>query len=552
MPQLRIRQTEWGRQLNCLLTPQEALDTELLQIIRMDTDGLLLTPAVDVDQEETLLSYPLTGLVCLSDLQNQCSFSLPEWLLLLRALMARLIALQDLLPPSALQIDPDFIFIHGENGIFADLSHPVILALPIQRQDALQSSTNSFDGIQLEISKPVIRMAQESPLLGPELIDRLILTAFERPEWFHGALSDALDALGEPDPIVKIDEGRSSRHTLSRSTGREGPVPHRSPRTKASAQTKEPAPARERVDVSNTDPGTSSCFNSQRTGSTTMRKRTASASTQRGQSPKAPSTTTDMPFAEGRSVGRAAAGRAIITLFVIQILLLLSIPALTRYKLLQHHLANTLVVGVLIIFALIDGILLLHPASPLSKKRTTHKEAASKQALAKRKEQIAAEKQAGRVDHKKKRGRGAMTAQATRPDAMLTPLELAYLEEGTDGLEAERAFKTIHLNRPLLLIGSDPLHADLCLKTQEIRESHAVIEYRDGKYWLSAIEGHHQAFFSTGAKQDPTGKEKKPDPVMEVWLNGDPVSDDRAEVIEDGDILRFGRFIFSFQLDEAA
>lgn len=211
-------------------------------------------------------------------------------------------------------------------------------------------------------------------------------------------------------------------------------------------------------------------------------------------------------------------------ILVMQICLLL-VAGISSYLGLLNNLFNrNLILILLFIFIILDLVLLFSKRSPL-------KEGEGKQ------EHIDFESMPQKTipalrTHKNRQE----LIKTIQPPAQLIPLETAYSDISLSQQEEYPDFQVANILRPVFIIGSDPIHCDLCLHSSEILSQHAAIEYLPSGYQLQNIQ-----LLSETAKE--------PNPEAGIWLDGIKLSPGQTAALEDGDSIRIGRYIYQLTID---
>ncbi|HHX37673.1 MAG TPA: FHA domain-containing protein [Clostridiaceae bacterium] len=210
----------------------------------------------------------------------------------------------------------------------------------------------------------------------------------------------------------------------------------------------------------------------------------------------------------------------------------LSTVAVILWLAANHYLTQGIwklvVTSILAIYLLLDIVILFHPESKQNRHETTFQKKQCEDSLKEQKIEKEFRKQLREIK------KGTAPHQSIQPLARLEPVELAYPGSDTERLLSDRAFVSATLSQPIFCIGKDPLAADLCLKGGEIRPLHAEINYRHNHYELSS------SYRFT--------KFEKPEFSSELWLNGKLLNSSESWPLNNGDEIRIGRYIYSFEL----
>ena len=192
MPQLQIRETQWANELSCTLIRREVLDQAHLEWLQSGSCEIFIPPTVSDSHPGVTLTYSLIGLVSLRQVLSHEQLQLEEWLTLLYAMATQL---RQLPFHKGLLMDEDFIFLYGKPGVYLDFQHPRLICLPLVQSSADHSADNSTAGLLADLAETCIRLAVADRRLSHAQSDHLLLTAYETPAVFAGALQDCLHVL---------------------------------------------------------------------------------------------------------------------------------------------------------------------------------------------------------------------------------------------------------------------------------------------------------------------------------------------------------------------
>lgn len=484
MPQIKIQQTQWGRQLIYTLL-HEHIDENHLNEMTSDPASRLLCPFVRRADGCIQLVFQLTGLCSLCEIRQTHTLSLLQWLTMLNTVSETLAILAESDRLAQTFLDPSFIFFSAVISGEPDTGRPMLLGKPT-KTDSSPAQKTSIDphqhtaGFLAALAEPAIDLAQCSPLLTPQQADRLLVSVWESLSSFQSALSDCLYSL---------------RSNLSQ-TSADPPV--RQPKASEPGRSPaEPAPAMRSGTAASAPPDT------------------------RARQQFVPPDPAQSPGGVKHRVRRMLLFQAAA--------LILSGTVISRasWPVFQIRLIGG---AVLTVFLLLDLVLLLHPRSPLRTPETRRKqqsrtrehraaaEAHQKSAMAAAMDQAA--------DVQKKAG------LAAAPLAELCPLELTHLGNDGDSIRCRQVFSAVTIADAVLTIGANPLSSDLCLPTDDIGDRHAEIRMQNGGHCL----------IDCGWTKNKPGSEHR------TWLNGLLLTGCEPAELKDGDIIRFGRYIYQYRL----
>ena len=207
MPQITLKETQWGSKLVVQLLEQEKIDRTALKSMQTEVVDLLLCPIIVRENGRTELIYQLTGLISLIDLQQTTNISFKSQLDLLIGLCRRLKILSSTLNQSHLMIDQDFIYYRSGDISSNNYLQPIILGLPLQINES-SSIESDFIGCLAFITEPVIAQAKTQQVLSDDLIDRLLVSSWESLESLLLAVESARDIVDKDSsqPVPKADD----------------------------------------------------------------------------------------------------------------------------------------------------------------------------------------------------------------------------------------------------------------------------------------------------------------------------------------------------------
>lgn len=489
MPQLRIRRTEWADVLTCTLLSEESVDLNLLRELQSGTYDIFISPRLNSTTDQTVLTYPLTGLTSLSQIADISNLKLTDWLYLLYAIASQIANIEKY---HGLLIDPDYIFMYGTPGADLDFQHPQMICLPLSGSTAPYFSHQYEAGILSFLAEPCIRLATADDRLDHTLSDKLLLSAHEKPAEFAVILRDCLFVLNHDD---------RTRSTVRESENPPAGLVTRSPQNEPTRRQKA-APNKGLAE---------SCHDQKSLSETTG-----------GQ----------------REITVKSRNHRISFVLVVQVLFLLIVGAASYLELLTNDFNRWFVLFVLGGFILLDAYLLASGNSPLRRRLTQQQKNAERMKTEDKERNFRTRQQIRRSRLAKLSISNDKESILCQPPARLTAIELAYLDAGETLTNPKTDFQTVNIIRPVFTIGSDPVRSDLCLNSPEIRPIHAIIEHGDTGYRVR----------DTGAESVNDNK-KEPNPDSGVWLNGIRLPDGADEPLPAGTYLRVGRYIYLFDTD---